>query len=123
MKTMERRVGARRIAGMTAAGAVVALIGAATPARAAAPFIPVTTTTSNADNGSDGQCTLVEAVKALNNSATYHECIGGSAYNVVTLPSGTITSNVVVSVTRTLGTIQGNGLTASTITFGNVNNS
>src|SRR5262245_13903757 len=100
MTKMERRAGARRIAGMTMVAAILALGGAATPARAAAPFIPVNTTTSNADNAFDGKCTLVEAVKALNNAAAYHECPGGSAYNVITLPSGTITSNVVVALTR-----------------------
>jgi parallel beta-helix repeat protein len=100
--------------------AFAAVVGAAAPAWAAAPFIPVNTTSNN--NSFDGKCSLVEAVNALNLGRAYKDCPGGSNYNVITLPTGTITSNAVITITRSVATIQGNGLTSSTITFG-MNNS
>src|SRR5688572_11155563 len=71
-------------------------------------------TTSNVEN-TDNVCVLVEAVKAINNNAPYKGCEGGSSYTGIKLPNGTINSGSIF-LTRA-ATIQGNGLTASTINF------
>jgi hypothetical protein len=75
------------------------------------------TTTSNADS-SNGQCSLVEAMKAVNGNGNYKDChVSGSVpYTINIIPSGTITSSVALVPNKTL-TIHGTGLTTTTIAF------
>ena len=91
---------------------LIACVGGFTRTALAA-LIQVDTTSNFEQN--DGVCTLVEAVKAINNNAPFKGCEGGSSFTGIQLPNGTINSGSMF-LTRA-ATIQGNGLTASAINF------
>jgi CSLREA domain-containing protein len=68
----------------------------------------IVTTDSDADDGSDGACSLREAITAVNNQANYHECISantGESYVSFAIPPN-VGELHVIQVTSALPAIQ-----------------
>jgi len=72
---------------VAAAGAILAAFATLTPA--AGTNITVNSL-NDAVNGSDGKCSLREAIRAADTDLAVNECPGGSAEDTITLPAGTI---------------------------------
>jgi CSLREA domain-containing protein len=101
--------------------ALLLLRAAWVPAVHAAGASLVVNTTSDADNGSDGVCSLREAITAANNNADYNECIASGTYGADTITfsvSGTITLTASLPAIDDDMTIDGSANSASIIING-----
>jgi len=86
--TRPRRRARHGLARVSAAAAVLAAVATVPPAVAT----NITVNISNDSlNGSDGKCSLREAIRAADTDLPVNECPGGSADDTIILPMGTIT--------------------------------